>query len=334
MASAPHGCHHKSASPFAVSNKLKLAFLFSFLLFALSYLPYLTPLNLAFKSYLGLIWWAVILGLFIGGLIDYFVPSSYINRILGRKGIRSVLNAALAGFLLSACSHGILAIAIQLYKKGAPVSSVVAFLLASPWANLPVTILLFGFFGLNALWIIGAAMLIAVITGLIFQHLETKGFIEQPLEAVESNLAVTGSAKPFVWLDSIKGVTASTISLANMVLWWIILGFMIAVLIKAYLPHHLISTYFDASLSGLGLTLLVATFIEVCSEGSAPIAFEIFDQTGHLGAPFVFLMAGVVTDYTEIGLLWTNIGKRTAIWLPVITVPQVLLVGVLFNSML
>ncbi|MBW2988500.1 hypothetical protein KY318_03230 [Candidatus Woesearchaeota archaeon] len=44
--------------------------------------------------------------------------------------------------------------------------------------------------------------------------------------------------------------------------------------------------------------------------------------------------AGVVTDYTEIGLIWSNIGKRAAIWLPIITVPQVLLLGYLFNVLL
>ena len=49
---------------------------------------------------------------------------------------------------MSACSHGILAISMQLYKKGASIPSVITFLLASPWANFPVTILLFGFFGL------------------------------------------------------------------------------------------------------------------------------------------------------------------------------------------
>ncbi|NND78043.1 MAG: ATPase, partial [Flavobacteriales bacterium] len=70
------------------------------------------------------------------------------------------------------------------------------------------------------------------------------------------------------------------------------------------------------------------------SEGSAPIAFEIFKQVGTLGNPFVFLMAGVVTDYTEIGLIWTNIGKRTAIWLPLITVPQVMIIAYLFNQFL
>lgn len=75
------------------------------------------------------------------------------------------------------------------------------------------------------------------------------------------------------------------------------------------------------------LTLLFATVIEVCSEGSSPIAFEIFNNTGALGNAFIFLMAGVATDYTEIGLLWSNIGKRTALWLPVIAVPQILLLA-------
>lgn len=90
--------------------------------------------------------------------------------------------------------------------------------------------------------------------------------------------------------------------------------------------------YFGPGLTGLLLTLPVATVIEICSDGSAPIAFEFFKQVGVLGNPFVFFMAGVVTDYTEIGLIWTSIGKRTAIWLPIITVPQVVLVGYLMNQ--
>lgn len=42
-------------------------------------------------------------------------------------------------------------------------------------------------------------------------------------------------------------------------------------------------------------------------------------------------LAGVPTDYTEIGLLWSNIGRRTAIWLPMITVPQIVLFGYALN---
>ena len=73
---------------------------------------------------------------------------------------------------MSACSHGILA--IELYKKGANTSSVIAFLLASPWANLPITFLLFGFFGPKAIFIVVSALIIATTTGLIYQELERK----------------------------------------------------------------------------------------------------------------------------------------------------------------
>jgi len=82
---------------------------------------------------------------------------------------------------------------------------------------------------------------------------------------------------------------------------------------------------------GMLVTLGVATVIETCSEGTAPLAFEIFRQTHALGNSLVFLMAGVVTDYTEIGLIWHNVGRKAALWLPLVTVPQVLVLGILAN---
>ena len=79
---------------------------------------------------------------------------------------------------------------------------------------------------------------------------------------------------------------------------------------------------------------IFATIIEVCSEGMAPLAFEIYRQTGAFGNSFTFLMAGVATDYTEIGLIRHNIGKRAALYLPSLTVPQIIIIGYLFNTLL
>jgi len=85
--------------------------------------------------------------------------------------------------------------------------------------------------------------------------------------------------------------------------------------------------------------LIFATIIEVCSEGSSPLAFEIYEKSIEAGAPafgnsFIFLMAGVATDYTEIGLIWHNIGRKAALWIPIITVPQILALGYLYNVLL
>ncbi|MEK7330417.1 MAG: permease, partial [Candidatus Eisenbacteria bacterium] len=45
------------------------------------------------------------------------------------------------GFLASTCSHGCLALTIELYRKGASTPAVVSFLLASPWASMSLTLL-------------------------------------------------------------------------------------------------------------------------------------------------------------------------------------------------
>ncbi len=336
--SRPQSSDHcaTTSHPLTLSRNLKLASLAFLLIFAVSFIPhpFLKPLNTSLISYLNQIWWAILLGFLIGGLIDYFVPDNFIFKHLGSHRPRSLLSAVIAGFFMSACSHGILALSIQLYKKGASIPSVITFLLASPWANLPVTILLFSFFGLKALLIITAAMIIALITGTIFIFLEKHSLIESSRPAPKSTAVDWQNLKHFQPAPAHKGVFFGALGLANMVLWWIIIGFLIAAAIQAYVPGHYFMRFFGPGILGLILTLAFATIIEVCSEGSAPIAFEIYKQVGTIGNPFVFLMAGVITDFTEIGLIWTNIGRKSALWLPLVTIPQVLLVAWLFNTFL
>jgi len=315
------------------------------LLIASLFIQIFVPFRHAFLMYLKTVWWAVTLGLFLGGVIDHYVPKEYISKILARRSPFTIFNAVFIGFLMSACSHGILALSIQLHKKGASNPAVVSFLLASPWANLTITMMLIGFFGLKGLFIIIAAIIVAINTGFIFMLLEKRGLIERNKNIIEvsEHFSILEDMKRrvrnykfgFKTLgDDCNGVLHGTLSLADMVLWWIILGIFIASVAGAYIPVHFFHRFMGPTLLGLVVTLALATVIEVCSEGSSPLAFEIFRQTGALGNSFVFLMAGVATDYTEIGLLWTNVGRRTALWLPVITVPQVVALGYLANLFL
>lgn len=312
--------------------------LISVVLIAVSYyVDFLNPVFSAFMEYLGLIWWAVLLGLLIGGIIDAFIPREYISKYLASGRKRTIFFAVIFGFLMSACSHGILAIAIELYKKGASVPAVIAFLLAAPWANLTITILLFSFFGINALFIMISAIIIALITGLAYQSLDRRGLIEKSPNIKESNFSIAKDIKKrwkayrFSFKEDIGGILSGMWSLNKMVTWWIIIGVILASFARAFVPHDFFMVYMGASIAGLLVTLALATIIEVCSEGSSPLAFEIFSQTGAFGNSFVFLMAGVATDYTEIGLLWSNIGRKTALWLPAIAVPQILILGYIFN---
>ena len=126
-------------------------------------------------------------------------------------------------------------------------------------------------------------------------------------------------------------IFVGTIALAEMVLGWVTLGVVLASLAQAYVPSHLFQQYLGPDFTGLLFTLAFATVLEVCSEGTAPLGFEIYRQTGALGNAFIFLAAGVITDWTEIGLVASNLGKKTAFWMVVVGVPQILLLGFLFN---
>ena len=334
MAETHHCCHAEKADPLAIpapGRNLRITGSLFLLVLALSLLAPLAPLHQALLEYLAIVWWAVLLGLVLGGVIDYFVPDGFIVSLLGQRRPATLFNAVLAGFLMSACSHGILAISMQLYKKGASVPAVITFLLASPWANLPMTILLFGLFGVKALYFVLGAMVIALVTGYVFMILDRLGWIETSSPTADSGQVTWDRVTRFNASEALRGITAGAMSLANMVLWWVLIGILAAALIAAYVPSHWFMTFLGPDALGISLTLLFATIIEVCSEGTSPVAFEIYKQTGVLGNPFVFLMAGVATDYTEIGILWSNIGRRTAIWLPVVTVPQIVLLGVVFN---
>ena len=119
-----------------------------------------------------------------------------------------------------------------------------------------------------------------------------------------------------------------------MVFWWLLIGMIMASVARAFIPSDIFIQYMGPTTIGIIVTLFFATIIEVCSEGSSPLAFEIFNQTGAFGNSFVFLLSGVATDYTEIGLIWSNIGRKAALWLPIITVPQILILGFIFNLLL
>ncbi|MFH1201613.1 MAG: permease [Candidatus Omnitrophota bacterium] len=312
------------------------------LLLASLFIPFLEPFRKSFLMYLKTIWWAVALGLFLGGFIDYYIPQEYISKILAKKSPYTIFNAVSLGFLMSACSHGILALSIQLHKKGASNPAVVSFLLASPWANLTITLMLIGFFGWKGLFIIIAAIIVAINTGFIFMLLDKKGLIEKNKNTVEvaQDFSILKDFRQRAQnyrfgfktlLNDFKGIIGGAIMLSNMVLWWIVLGILFASIAAAFIPVHFFHRFMGPTFLGLIVTLVLATVIEVCSEGSSPLAFEIYRQTRALGNSFVFLMAGVATDYTEIGLLWTNVGRRTALWLPIVSVPQILILGYLAN---
>jgi uncharacterized membrane protein YraQ (UPF0718 family) len=288
-----------------------------------------------------IMWWGVAIGIVLVALLSK-IPREFVMSILGNKrGLSGILRATAAGVLLDLCSHGILMVGAKLYERGASIGQVMAFLIASPWNSFSLTLILIALIGLPwTLAFIALSMLIAIITGLLFETLvkrkmlpENPSTIDLPSDfrfwsEAKKRLATTRFDIIFLRNMLINGIKDS-----RMVLRWILFGILLAGLIRAFVSPEIFGTYFGPTLAGLGLTVLVATILEVCSEGSTPIAADLLTRANAPGNSFAFLMTGVSTDYTEVMVLKdTTKSWKIALFLPLLTVPQVILIAWLMNS--
>ena len=286
-------------------------------------------------------WWGILLGIVFVGLLGR-VPRELVMGVLGRDGgLAGLGRATLAGVFLDLCSHGILAVGMKLYERGASIGQVMAFLLASPWNSFSLTLILFGLIGVGwTLLFILLSLVIGIISGLIFDALVRRGTLpdnpwraelgeERPLG--EMWREVRGSMR--FSLSGTGGILREGFAGSRVVIRWSLFGLILAGAIRALMPEESFATWFGATMGGLWLTLLATTIIEVCSEGSTPIAADLMNRANAPGNAFTFLMAGVATDYTEVmSIRDTTRSWKIALFLPLITVPQVMVIGFILNQ--
>lgn len=288
-----------------------------------------------------LMWWGILLGMVAVGVIDR-VPRTVIIGIVGRKqGARSLLRAVLAGLFLDLCNHGILMVGAKLYERGASLGQVFAFLIASPWNSLSMTLLIGILMGWEWMIIfILASLFIAFVTGLIIEAMERRGMVSPNPNRIDipEDFDLWGTIRTGIKTQRydgyfVKDVARRSVTASRMILRWIFFGIVLSAAVKAFVSTDIFATWFAPTILGLLATLIAATVIEVCSEGSIPLSADLMNRAEAPGNAFTFLMAGAATDYTEILVLKQVTGRlAAALLLPLLTVPQVLVIGYWLNG--
>ena len=287
-------------------------------------------------------WWGILFGIVAVAVIGR-LPRELVAAVLGRGGsVGGLFRAVAAGVLLDLCNHGILMVGMGLYKRGASLGQTIAFLIASPWNSFSLTLILAALIGWKwVLLFILLSMVVALVTGWITDRLVDAGKIPANPNAVTLPAGYRIGPSIAGVLRSLKPGRANYLHLARegmagsrMVLRWIFFGFVLTGAIRAFVPEADFQQYFGPTIAGLFLTLLATTILEVCSEGSSPIAADLLTRAHAPGNAFVFLMAGAATDYTEImSLKDTTKSWKATLALPLISTPQVLLIGWLIQHL-
>src|SRR2546426_4973299 len=77
------------------------------------------------------VWWALVLGFAISGIVQAWIPRRRIEATLSGQGVRPIGWATGLGAASSSCSYAAIAIAKSLFQKGASAASALAFQFAS-----------------------------------------------------------------------------------------------------------------------------------------------------------------------------------------------------------
>lgn len=302
--------------------------------------PWLHTYTHSIHEFVNNTWWGVAVGIFFLALLSR-IPREFIMSVLGhKKGAGGIARAMSAGILLDLCSHGILMVGTKLYQRGASIGQIMAFLIASPWNSISLTLIMIAMIGfkLTMVFLVLSAV-VAFISGIIFDMLVDRKILPanpNSFDLPEDFQFVAEAKRQFKtvrWTPAFfKDMLVDGAKDSKMVIRWLLFGIVIASLLRVFLDPASFAQYFGPTMLGMMATVFFATVLEVCSEGSSPIAADLVTRAGAPGNAFAFLMSGVSTDYTEIMVLKdTTKSWKIALFLPLVTLPQIIILGILLN---
>jgi len=123
---------------------------------------------ITFKDYLVEVLPFLAIGFFLSGLIYEFVPTEWVERHLGGRGIKPILYSTLVGIILPICCFGSLPVAVSLHQKGARLGPVLAFLVATPATSVSALLVCYALLGIKfTVFIFFAVILMGLVMGAV-----------------------------------------------------------------------------------------------------------------------------------------------------------------------
>ncbi len=309
------------------------------------------------------------IGFLLSGLIHEFIPTGWVERHLGGKGIRPILYSTLAGTILPLCCFGSLPVAVSLYKKGARLGPVLAFLIATPATSLSALFVCYALLGIKfTTYIFLAVVLMGVVIGVIGNLIRFKPRVQVTELAVDpvcgmSVDTATGrkteykgqsyyfccsrcqeafaaeadkyavEVPPAISIKSrlLAALRFGFVDMIREIGLELLLGLVLAALVGAIAP---IGDFVGDYLGGgwaYPFSLVFGLLMYICSTASVPLVHAFVSQGMNIGAAMVLLIVGPITSWGTILVLRKEFGGRILLAYLGIISGMALLLGWLFS---
>ena len=247
----------------------------------------------------------ILLGTLLSGLIDQFLPSRVMVRLLPRNAFLGLCMSGAMGIIFPMCECGVVPVIRRLMNKGLPVSNAVAYMLAAPIVNPIVALSTYAAFkGQNAVEFtvlrLGVGYIVAVLAALAVSNLALTSVVKTGVLTL-TNPESSGGAPGGGVLGRFSAALRVAATDVLVVMVYFVFGvavasvFSTAVNQEVILPLALNDWLATASLMGFAALLslcstsdafIAATFIAF--PGVAKLAFMVFGPMMDLKLLFIY----------------------------------------------
>jgi uncharacterized membrane protein YraQ (UPF0718 family) len=239
----------------------------------------------------------ILIGTLLSGIIDEFLPSKVMVRLLPRNAFLGISLSGAMGLVFPMCECGVVPVIRRLISKGLPVSNAIAYMLAAPIVN-PIVILstYAAFRGQNAAEFtvlrVGVGYLVSILVALAVHNL--------PLHAVLRKGILSESSAPHgvshTHHFTARAGSALRVAVADFldVMVFFVLGVAVSALFSTAVNQELIMPLALNDWIATASMMVLAAILSLCSTSDAFIAATFIAFPGV--AKLAFLVFGPMFD--------------------------------------
>lgn len=254
----------------------------------------------------------LLLGYFIAGLMNVYLPKQWMESQLGKASFAHSVKAAFIGAPLPLCSCGVIPTALGLRKRGASKNATASFMVATPETGVDSVSVTYALMGpILAVARPISAIISAIVAGELVRLSDNK---ERPSEKPKAHSCCghkdnDDSAESKNWKSVLQfsfgkllGDTAT----------WLLVGLAFAAMVQTWVPETFFVQWGD-SIFTMILMIVVSIPMYICATASTPIGAGFILAGVSPGAVLVFMLTGPATNLATLGVLGKELGKRAII---------------------
>jgi uncharacterized membrane protein YraQ (UPF0718 family) len=274
----------------------------------------------------------LLMGTLASGLVEVFLSQDWITRISPQRTLPAAFLGSLLGLVFPVCECGVIPLARRLFRKGLPVPTGIAFLLAAPVIN-PIVIFstaaAFGW-GKMLVWRLGLTLIIAITTGIVFStEKNISNILRLPLFELELPILNAQPTYESAGEKFRRALIVTTDEFFEMGR-YLILGALLAGLMQTFIPQASLLTVGSGPLLSVVAMLTLAVVLSICSTVDAFVALG-FVGTFSFGSILSFLVFGPMVDIKSILMYLQVFRRRSVFYLVLLPLLISLLAGLALN---